>query len=49
MAEPAPGHAVMQGGVSIVVGVASCGIYGELLPGQLTEAELGRDEVFSQG
>jgi hypothetical protein len=46
LVEPASGHAVVQGGVSIVVGVATYGIHGELLPGQLAEAELGRSGVF---
>jgi hypothetical protein len=45
MTEPALGHAVMQGTVK---GVASYGIRGELLPGQLVEARLRRDEVFSE-
>jgi hypothetical protein len=35
----------MQEGVSTIVVVASCGIRGELLPGQLAEAELGRGGV----
>ena len=46
LVDPASGHAVVQGGVSVVVGVASCGICGELLPGRLAEAELGRGGVF---
>jgi hypothetical protein len=34
---------------SSVVGVASYGIGGGLLPGQLAEAELGRGKVSSRG
>jgi hypothetical protein len=49
LAEPASGRADVQGGVNIVVGVASCGIRGEWLPGQLGEAELGRGGVLSRG
>jgi hypothetical protein len=41
LAELALGHAVVQGGGSTVVGVASCKIRGELLPEQLAEADLG--------
>ena len=49
MVGPALGHVVAQGVVRTVVGVTSYVIHGELLPWQLAEAELGRDEVFSQG
>jgi hypothetical protein len=45
---PASGHAFIQGGVSIVVGMASCEIHVELLPGRSTKAELRRGEVFSE-
>jgi hypothetical protein len=48
LVEPASGHAVVQGGVSTVVGVASYWICGELLPGQLDEVELERGRVFSK-
>jgi hypothetical protein len=48
LVEPASGHAVVQGGVNIVAGVASCGICGELLPWHLAEVELERGRVFSQ-
>jgi hypothetical protein len=41
MVLPVAGHAVMQGVVGTITKVASCGICGELLPGQLAEAELG--------
>jgi hypothetical protein len=41
------------GRVRTVAGVASCGICGELvaslLPGQLTETELARGKISSQG
>jgi hypothetical protein len=33
LVEPTSGHATVHGKVSTVVGVASCGIHGELLPG----------------
>jgi hypothetical protein len=49
LVEPASEHAVIQGGVSIVVGVTFCEIHGESLLGQLAEAELGRGGVFSRG
>jgi hypothetical protein len=39
LVEPASGHTVVR--------VASFGIRGELLLGQLVEAELGQDVVFS--
>jgi hypothetical protein len=48
LVEPASGHAIVQGGVNTVAGVASCGIREELLPGHLVEAELGRGGAFSQ-
>ena len=48
MTEPALGHAVMQGGVSTVVGVTSCEIHGQLLLVQLAEVELGRGGVSSR-
>jgi hypothetical protein len=38
----------MQGGVSTVVEIDSCGIRGEFLSGQLAEIELGRGGVFSE-
>jgi hypothetical protein len=47
LVEPTLGHAVVQRGVNIVVGVASYGIRGELLLGQLVDAKLGRGGVFS--
>jgi hypothetical protein len=47
LAEPASGHAAIQGGGNTVVKVSSCGIHGELL-GQLDEVELERGRVFSE-
>jgi hypothetical protein len=41
------GHVVIQGGVIIVVGVASCEIQ-ELLPGQFAETEFMGGGVFSE-
>jgi hypothetical protein len=41
MVLPTTGHAVVQGVVRTITKVASCRICGELLPGQLAEAELG--------
>lgn len=46
LVEPASGLAVMQGGVSTVVEVDSCGICGELLSGQLPKPSSG-DAEFS--
>jgi hypothetical protein len=48
LVKPASGHAVIQGGVSTVVGVASYRIRGELLPRQLVKAEVERGVVFSK-
>jgi hypothetical protein len=51
----AHGHVAMLGVVTTIVGVASCGIRGELvafnvpLPGQLAETELGRGGVSYRG
>lgn len=44
LVEPASGHIIVQGGVSTVVGVASCGIPGELLPGSWPKPSSGKVE-----
>jgi hypothetical protein len=46
LVEPALGHTVVLGGGSTVVEVPPCGIRGELLLGQLAEAELERGGFF---
>jgi hypothetical protein len=48
LAVPASRHAFVQGGVSIVVRMASREIHWELLSGQSAKAELRRGEVFSK-
>jgi hypothetical protein len=49
LVDPTSGYAVFLGGVITIIIVASCRIRGELLPGQLAEAELGQGRVFSRG
>jgi hypothetical protein len=44
LVEPASRHAVVQGGLSSVVRVASCGIRGELLPGSWPKPSSGEAE-----
>jgi hypothetical protein len=44
LVEPASGHAVVQGGVSSVVRVASCGIHGKLLPESWPKSSSGEAE-----
>jgi hypothetical protein len=45
LVKPTSGHAAVQGKVSTVVGVASCGIHGELLPGSWPKPRLGEAEI----